>query len=58
MTPAHILPLHLMGLMRSCAWKSNQIINFVCVPFISLFVLFLESKLSQIAASELHYHLH
>lgn len=45
----------LVGVIRSCAWKSNQIINFLSVLFISLFVLFLERKLSQIAASELHY---
>lgn len=46
---------HLVGVIRSCAWKSNQIINFPSVLFISLFVLFLERKLSQTAASELHY---
>lgn len=47
---------HLVDVIRSCAWKSNQIINFLSVPFISLLVLFLERKLSQIAALELHYH--
>lgn len=49
-------PFHLVGVIRSCAWKSNQIINFLIVLFVSLFVQLLERKLSQIAASELHYH--
>lgn len=40
---------HLVGVIRSCAWKSNQIIHFLSVLFIPLFVLFLERKLSQIA---------
>jgi len=44
-----------MEVVRSCAWKSNQLINFLSGLFIFLFVRLLAREISQIADLEPHY---